>query len=214
MKPHPLAGSRPQDLLVDVDRLQRRVLLARARTLRIAHSGSASAPAVIAARRSAAVQRGARARDHAGHLRIPQRARASPARCSSGRTPTRSRSRPSGRRSRCSPQMASRPMIDAIDGYTPTPAISHAILDAQPRPHVGRGRRHRHHAVAQSARRRRLQVQPADRRTGRHRRHALDRGPGQPAAVERPRRRGARSRYEQRASRAPRPTRTTMSDRT
>ena len=51
----------------------------------------------------------------------------------------------------------------------------------QPR-RVPRGarRRHRRHAVAQPARRRRLQVQPAQRRPGRHRRHALDPGRGEP----------------------------------
>ena len=62
-------------------------------------------------------------------------------------------------------------MIDSADRYTPTPAVSHAILafnrgrDARP------GRRHRRHAVAQPAARRRLQVQPAQRRPGRHRCH-------------------------------------------
>ena len=40
------------------------------------------------------------------------------------------------------------------------------------------GRRHRGHAVAQPAARRRLQVQPAARRPGRHRRHRLDRRRG------------------------------------
>ena len=43
------------------------------------------------------------------------------------------------------------------------------------------GRRHRRHAVAQPAGRRRLQVQPAARRTGRHRRHVGHRRPGQRA---------------------------------
>ena len=49
--------------------------------------------------------------------------------------------------------------------------ISHAILTLQPRPHERARRRHRRHAVAQPARGRRLQVQPAARRPGRHRRH-------------------------------------------
>ena len=44
------------------------------------------------------------------------------------------------------------------------------------------GRRHRHHAVAQPAGGRRLQVQPAQRRPGRHRRHRLDRAARQRAA--------------------------------
>ena len=64
-------------------------------------------------------------------------------------------------------------LVDSRDGYTPTPAVSHAILRANARPHLGvrAGRRHRGHPVAQPAQRRRLQVQPAARRPGRHRRH-------------------------------------------
>ena len=50
--------------------------------------------------------------------------------------------------------------------------------DVQPRPHDRPGRRHRDHAVAQSAGERRLQVQPAERRPGGHRRHRLDRDAG------------------------------------
>ena len=72
-----------------------------------------------------------------------------------------------------------------MTGYTPTPAISHAILTHNRGRTVGRRRRHRHHAVAQSARRRRLQVQPADRRSGRDGSDAVDRGPRQPVALER-----------------------------
>ena len=66
-------------------------------------------------------------------------------------------------------------MIDSADRYTPTPAVSHAILT------FNRGR----DAdladgivvtpVAQPAARRRLQVQPAQRRSGRHRRDRRDR---------------------------------------
>jgi phosphoglucomutase len=69
-------------------------------------------------------------------------------------------------------------LVDDHDGYTPTPAVSHAILTAN-RGKIGgvddlprdraRGR-HRRHAVAQPARRRRVQVQPAARRAGRLRR--------------------------------------------
>ena len=60
-------------------------------------------------------------------------------------------------------------MIDRDDGYTPTPAISHAILTHNrggPEDASGSRGRHRHHAVAQSAGGRRLQVQPAERRSG------------------------------------------------
>ena len=66
-------------------------------------------------------------------------------------------------------------MIAAGGEYTPTPAVSHAILVYNRGRRERARRRHRHHAVAQSARGRRLQVQPAERRPGRHRRHRLDR---------------------------------------
>ena len=66
-------------------------------------------------------------------------------------------------------------MIDAHDGYTPTPVISHAILTYNKGRTQRPGRRHRDHAVAQSARGRRLQIQSAEWRTGRYRRHRLDR---------------------------------------
>ena len=52
--------------------------------------------------------------------------------------------------------------------------------DLEPRPIGGPGRRHRRHAVPQPARGRRLQVQPAQRRPGRHGRDGLDPGRGQP----------------------------------
>ena len=62
-------------------------------------------------------------------------------------------------------------VIQRDDGFTPTPVISHAILVYNRGRKRAPRRRHRHHAVAQPARRRRLQVQPAQRRPGRHRRH-------------------------------------------
>ena len=73
-------------------------------------------------------------------------------------------------------------MIDAGGGYTPTPVVSHAILGYNRGRRARARRRHRRHAVAQSAAVRRLQVQPAARRSGRHGRHAVDRGPRQRAA--------------------------------
>ena len=141
----------------------------------------------------AQLQRMARARDQPGDLRLPQaqgHRRAAVPRlrhaCAVG-------ARRSRARSRCWRPMASRSMIAAGDEYTPTPAISHAILAYnRGRTHRPR-RRHRHHAVAQSARQRRLQVQPAERRAGRHRHHRLDRSPRERAAAERPRRRAAHS---------------------
>ena len=73
-------------------------------------------------------------------------------------------------------------MLAEGDEYTPTPAVSHAILTLQPRAHRRPGRRHRRHALAQSAGGRWLQVQPAQRGAGRDRRHPLDRSAGQRAA--------------------------------
>ena len=52
-------------------------------------------------------------------------------------------------------------VVDADDGFTPTPVISHAILGHNRGGGDGTGGRDRRHAVAQPARRRRLQVQPA-----------------------------------------------------
>ena len=72
-------------------------------------------------------------------------------------------------------------MLAEHDEYTPTPAVSHAILT------YNRGRTA---GLADGIvitpshnppDRRRLQVQPAQRRPGRHRRHRLDRGRGQRA---------------------------------
>ena len=70
-------------------------------------------------------------------------------------------------------------MTSAGDEYTPTPAVSHAILT------YNRGRtrrlcgRHRHHALPQSSRQRRIQVQPARRRPRGHRSDRVDRSEGQ-----------------------------------
>ncbi len=82
--------------------------------------------------------------------------------------------------------------FQADGGFTPTPVISHAILDSQRRAHGGPCRRHRHHPLAQPAAGWRHQVQPAARRAGRHRRHRLDRAPRQRTARRRQPRRQAR----------------------
>ena len=66
-------------------------------------------------------------------------------------------------------------MIDRDRGYTPTPVISHAILRYNRGLYIRTGRRNRRHPLAQPAGRRRLQVQPAHRRAGGHRDHAVDR---------------------------------------
>ena len=66
-------------------------------------------------------------------------------------------------------------MIDRDDGYTPTPVISHAILALQPRSDIRAGGRDRHHTIAQPAGGRRVQVQPASRRSGGEQRDRVDR---------------------------------------
>ena len=76
-----------------------------------------------------------------------------------------------------------RVLVDEADGFTPTPALSHAILQHNRGRTGGPGGRRGGHPVAQPAARRWVQVQPAQRRPGRHRRHHVDRRPGQPAAV-------------------------------
>ena len=70
-------------------------------------------------------------------------------------------------------------VIQQNDGVTPTPVISRAILVYNRGRKRASRRRHRHHAVAQPAGGRRLQVQPDQRRPGRYRRDPVDREPGQ-----------------------------------
>ena len=82
-------------------------------------------------------------------------------------------------------------VLDADDGPTPTPVISHAILTHNRGGGRGTADGIVVTPVAQPARRRRLQVQPAARRPGRHRRHGRDRGGGQRAARGGARRRQA-----------------------
>ena len=100
-----------------------------------------------------------------------------PGRCSSRATRTRCPSPRSTPRSAVFSAHGIDVRVDADGGYTPTPALSHAILT-----HPGT-RRDRADAVAQPARGRRLQVQPAERRAGRHRHHQAHRGRGQRAAA-------------------------------
>ena len=79
-------------------------------------------------------------------------------------------------------------LLDARDGYTPTPAVSRAILA-----HNLPGGQDRADGivvtpVAQPAAGRRFQVQPAGRRPGRHRNHQQNPGSGQCPAGRRARR--------------------------
>ena len=77
------------------------------------------------------VQRGPHRRDQPGDLRIPRAPRASTGRCSSARTPTRCPSRRPRRALEVFAANGVTVLIDSRDGYTPTPAVSRAILRAQ-----------------------------------------------------------------------------------
>ena len=143
-----------------------------ARTRRSRPSASRSGrPATAVPSFNARLQRGPHRRPRPRRSAATARARARTARCSSARTRTPCPSRPSGRRWRCSPRTTSTSASMPPTATRRRPVISHAILvhnRGRARPP---GRRHRRHAVAQPARGRRLQVQPAERRPGRHRRH-------------------------------------------
>ena len=122
------------------------------------------------------VHRGAHPRHHAGHLRVPRAAgHRRPALHRQGHARA-VRARPAHGARGAGRQRRARPSSSATTASRPTPVISHAILPTTSGRATRPGRRHRHHAVAQPARGRRLQVQPAQRRPGRHRRHRLDPG--------------------------------------
>ena len=98
-------------------------------------------------------------------------ARASTARCTWAPTRTRCPSRPPPARWRCWRPTTCTCWSTPGAGTRPTPAVSRAILAHNAVRPRGPGRRDRGHAVAQPAPGRRLQVQPARRRPGRHRHH-------------------------------------------
>ena len=79
--------------------------------------------------------------------------RRSTARCSSAWTRMRFPCRPLPARSRCWRPTAWKSCSRKATNIRPTPAVSHAILTLQPRAQDAACRRHRHHALAQSARR-------------------------------------------------------------
>ena len=170
----PLAGKpAPKELLIDPARLEREYFGAGPIS-RIRTSWSASAPAAIAARRSWVVHRSPHPRHHPGDLRLPEGARhrrpavhgqghachvrAGAAHGAGGPGGQRRRDRHPARR-RCDPDSG------------------HLAGDPGPQPRPDRPPRrwHHHHAVAQPARGRRVQVQPDEWRPGRHRRHQVDR---------------------------------------
>ena len=149
----------------------------RSRTLRTRHSAWPSAPPATAARRSGAASTKTTSWPSARRSGVPALAR--------HHGPlfigmdTHALSEPAlGDRPRGLRRERRRGADPGGTGYTPTPVISHAILTYNRGPQRGPRRRRRDHAFAQPARRRRLQVQPAQRRPGRHRRHEGDRGRG------------------------------------
>ena len=134
------------------------------------------------------LQRGAYPRRDPGHLSLPEGAGDRRAALPRGGHPCADRARPRERargarreRRRRHARPRRRPDADAghLEGH-PRP---------QPRRQGGPRRRHRHHALAQPARLRRLQVRSAVGRPRRHRGHQVDRGQGQSVP-----RRGARRR--------------------
>ena len=125
----PASRPSPPDL-VDVDALLARLLRVRPDpsipAQRVAFGTSGHRGSAFKCR----VQRGAHPGHDRGHLPLPVRAGLHAARCSSAATRTRCPSPPGGRRSRCWSANGVDVRVDADDGFTPTPAVSHAILVA------------------------------------------------------------------------------------
>ena len=84
--------------------------------------------------------------DQPGHLRVPRGAGHRRAAVPGRRHPRAVRARAGARRWRCSRPTASTVLIDGRDGYTPTPAVSHAILTHNRGRTARPGRRRRGHA--------------------------------------------------------------------
>ena len=117
------------------------------------------------------VQRGAHPGHHPGHLRVP---RGAGLRRAAVHRQGHARACPSPAWTTALEVLVANDvtvLVDAGGRYTPTPAVSHAILAANRGKSSGPRRRHRRHPVAQPAARRRLQVQPAAWRSRRHRCH-------------------------------------------
>ncbi len=113
--------------LVDVDRLVRRTTRSGP-TRPIRPSGSRSGRPGIAARRSTARSTRRTSRPRPRRSAATARARGRTGRCSSVATRTPCPDPPSRRRSRSWPRTSVDVRVDAADGYTPTPRVSHAIL--------------------------------------------------------------------------------------
>ena len=206
MPASPLAGKpAPPDLLIDADRLVAAYYDLPPRSREPAARGGVRDQRPPRRARGRRLQRGAHPGDHAGDLRAPRARRDHRAAVSRRRHARGVGAGAEDARWRCWRRRASRRWSRAEGDYTPTPALSRAILSYNDGRKDGLGRRHHHHAVAQPAARRRLQVQPAERRPGRQRHHRRDPGARQRAAA-RARRgqaravRGRRARRRRRAS--------------
>ena len=146
--------------------------------LRYRRSASSSAPRGIAAPPSNRASTNGMFSPSVRPFAGIENGRASMVRCFSASTRTRSRCRRAPARSRCWPPTASRSCSPRTTNTRRRPRCR-TRSSVQPRPHRGAGRRHRRHAFAQSAGRRRLQVQPAERGTGGCHGHRLDRSHGE-----------------------------------
>ena len=209
----PRAGqpAQPADL-VDVDALARAPTTTSGPIRRTPPSGSRSARPATAARRS---RRAFNEAAHPGHdrgdLPLPAGAGLRAGRCSSAATRTPSRSPPGGPRSRCWSRTASTSGSMRATGTRPTPAVSHAILVAN-RDRPAGGRRladgivvtPSHNPPEDGG----FKYNPPNGGPGRHRRHALDPGRGEPdprgVGRRRARRRSARVPFEQARAQAER----------
>ena len=176
----PLAGKpAPKDLLIDVGALE------RAYYERRPDPGDPNQQVRLRHQRPPRHRRSTAPSPRRTSWRSPRRSattgasRGSTARSTWARTRTRSPARPSAPRSRCSPPTASRRSSSETTASRRRRSSRTRSSSTTAAARRAPRRRHRHHAVAQPAGGRRLQVQPAERRPGRHRRHALDRGPRQ-----------------------------------
>ena len=179
----PLAGKpAPKEMLIDLARLEREYFERQpdvADPNQMVSFGTSGHRGISAPRH---LQRSAHSRHHAGDLRLP-------------REPRHRRPALHGQGYACAVRAGAATALEVLAANGVETIIQrerrrHADAGhlarhpgLQPRPQGSLRRRHRDHAFAQSARGRRLQVQPAQRRSGRHGRHELDRGPRERTAA-------------------------------
>ena len=175
----PLAGlPAPKAMLVDLARLERDTI-SGGRTSRIQTNWSASEPAATGARRCVGRSPSRTSWPSRRPSASTAAGRAPAVRSTWVRTRTHCRVRLSALLSRCW-----RPTVWRRSFRRERRRYAHACRvarhpDLQPRQERGACRRHCHHTITQSAGGWRIQVQPAEWRSGRHGRNAMGRGPGQ-----------------------------------